>query len=93
MNSIRDVFAHNLRQIRKGRKLTQNQFAEAIRIPLSTLQKYEGGTIPQEESLRELVAKLGVASETELFLDPDLIAHPDPESALAALTKFVMRHK
>lgn len=73
--------------------MTQNLFAEAIKIPLSTLQKYEAGTIPQDASLKELVAKLGLVTETQLFLDPDLVKEPTSKQALAVITKIIEGQK
>lgn len=69
LNTIREVFAHNLKSLRGKRQL--KEVAAAAGIPYRTYQNMENGVIPQEETLRKIALVLGV-SETALFIDPDL---------------------
>lgn len=69
LNTIREVFAHNLRTLRGSRQL--KEVAGAAGIPYRTYQNMENGVIPQEATLQKIALVLGVP-QTSLFLDPDL---------------------
>lgn len=84
MDSIRKVFSYRLKELRGD--LTQEAFSEKIGFKLRTYQSFEAGVVPQKETLAELVKKLGLRSETELFLDPDL-TQPSQAQALEVITK------
>lgn len=91
MESLRKVFAYRLKAAKGTR--TQAEFAEVLEMSLRTYQELEAGNIPQRKTVAKIVEKLGLKSETELFLDPDLIRPPTPEQALKVLEEFVKSRK
>jgi transcriptional regulator with XRE-family HTH domain len=94
LDSIRKVFAFRLREFRGNR--TQDAFAEQLDLSKRTYQELESGNVPQKKTLLKLVKKLGLASETPLFLDPDLGAAQSasvggPHQDLGELIELVMK--
>lgn len=71
MDKIRKVFAFRMRELRGKKK--QVPFCEEIGVPITTYQTWEAGRIPHEDQLENLIEKLGIESETRLFMDPDII--------------------
>lgn len=72
MRTIREVWLKNLRE-KIGEKPYLKGISKESKIPYRSLQNILKGTIPQGPHLARLASYLGLRSETELFLDPDLI--------------------
>lgn len=92
MDSLRKVFAYRLKELRGDE--TQAQFAERLDLSLRTYQELESGNIPQRKTIAKIVERLNLASETALFLDPDLIEkapRPSPEEALDVLAELIRK--
>jgi transcriptional regulator with XRE-family HTH domain len=90
LDSLRKVFAYRLKEFRGDR--TQSDFAEFLDLSLRTYQELEAGNIPQRKTMSKIVERLGLKSETPLFMDPDLIEtapKPTPTEALAVLSEAI----
>lgn len=67
MISLKNKFGKRIRELRKGKKLTQEQFAELISMEPSNISKMECGLhFPQPEKLEKLAKILDVEVQ-ELF--------------------------
>lgn len=61
-------FSRRLAQIRKGKKLTQQQMADTIGIHVSQIKRYESGdTQPSLEVIRKIALALNVSADMLLF--------------------------
>lgn len=94
LNTIGEIFAHNLTELRKARRKRQEDVALLAGIEVRDYQRYEGGQIPSKkpEIQKALAKALGVPLG-RLFLDPDLSDQPSqaqivtPEKALEVLAE------
>lgn len=73
MEYIREILGKNLAILRKGRRLTQQEVADAIGVSQPTYGRWEGGKqwIEDPQSLERLAEFYGVRS-TYFFHDPEL---------------------
>jgi len=61
MISVKKIFAHNLRKIRKERNLTQEQLAEIVETTLKTISDLENEKyLPVSASLDKICEKLNI---------------------------------
>ena len=68
MYNIKEIFASNIKRIRKNRKLTQEQFAEKINMQWKSVVNFEAGrNLANSENLQKICNKLNIAP-SELFL-------------------------
>lgn len=85
MKNIAECLAHNLRRLRKERKMTQEVLAERAGLSLGTIQLIETRKRwPERESVASLAQALGVP-ETSLFVDPEL--RPSVKEAWEIITE------
>lgn len=89
LRTIEEVVAYHLRRLRGDS--TQSEMADILGIPLRTYNALENGQIPRPETRKIIAQKLGI-TETELFLDPDLMRPPTPADALEVLSEFVKKN-
>jgi transcriptional regulator with XRE-family HTH domain len=81
LDSIKEVFASNLRRLRAHR--TQAEMAELLKLPLRTYQRLEAAErFPREGTIKRITAKCG-ASEVDLFQAPGFRPPQTPEALLA----------
>lgn len=65
-----ELFARNLRQLRKSRRLTQSQLAEQLFVSTQAVSKWERGeSSPDISYIRKLTELLQVSSDTLLGID------------------------
>lgn len=83
MKTLEEVFKKNLKRLRGAR--TQAAIAEAADIPLRSYQHAESGIIPQGPNRTAITKALGVSTELELFMDPELRAKPSIRAQLFEL--------
>lgn len=92
LNTIEEVVSFHLRRLRADR--TQAEMAEFLGLPLRSYQALEYGSVPRPETRRIIAEKLGI-TETQLFLDPDLIEEEaakrqvSPDHALFVLRAYI----
>jgi transcriptional regulator with XRE-family HTH domain len=87
-------FSDRLATIRKKRKMTQQQMADAIGIHVSQIKRYESGdTQPSLEVLRKIALALNVSADLLLFDQQE--RGPDDELRLQfeAITRFTPEEK
>lgn len=71
MYDIKQIFANNIKRLRKNRKLTQEQFAEAIGMQWKSVVNFESGrNLANSENLKKICNKLKI-TPAELFLTFD----------------------
>lgn len=91
---LRMSFSDRLATIRKKRKMTQQQMADAIGIHVSQIKRYESGdTQPSLEVLRKIALALNVSADLLLFDQQE--RGPDDELRLQfeAITRFTPEEK
>ncbi len=87
-------FSRRLSQIRKGKKLTQQQMADTINIHVSQIKRYESGdTQPSLEVLRKIALALNISADTLLFDKDDRGASNDFKMQFEALSQFSENEK
>lgn len=68
MYDIKQIFASNIKRVRKNRKLTQEQFAEIINMQWKSVVNFESArNVANSENLQNICNKLDI-SPAELFL-------------------------
>jgi transcriptional regulator with XRE-family HTH domain len=86
LRTIKEVFASNLKELRKKKELTQEQLASLLSIHHSAYSRWETGkVIPQEDAISQLAKALNIP-ESRLFLDTTIIS---PEVAIKVLSDFI----
>lgn len=71
MYDIRQIFAHNIKRLRKSRDLTQEEFAEVIGMQWKSVVNFESGrNLPNSKNLQKICDKLNVHPE-EFFFDSE----------------------
>jgi len=85
-----NVSALRLRMLRKEKKLSQQQVADALGITRTAYNKYESGTSSPSRKLRELMDLFGVSADYLLGRDEDgaKIAH-EPARIESQLRKYL----
>jgi len=68
MYNIKQIFANNIKRLRKNRNLTQEQFAELIGMQWKSVVNFESGrNLANSQNLEKICEKLKVAP-AELFM-------------------------
>ena len=68
MYNIKQIFANNIKRLRKNRNLTQEQFAELIGMQWKSVVNFESGrNLANSQNMEKICAKLKIAP-AELFL-------------------------
>lgn len=68
MYDIKQIFAYNIKRLRKNRQLTQEQFAEKIKMQWKSVVNFEASrNLPNSENLQKICNELNIAP-TELFI-------------------------
>jgi len=87
-------FSRRLSQIRKSKKLTQQQMADTISIHVSQIKRYESGdTQPSLEVLRKIALALNISADTLLFDKDSRGASNDFKMQFEALSQFSENEK
>ena len=63
-------FSAKLKQLRKARKITQEQLAKMINVERSSVGKYETGVLPSMEVLRRISAVFDVSVDYLIGQEP-----------------------
>jgi hypothetical protein len=58
-------------------------------MPWRTYQNMESGNVPQKKTLAQIVKRLGLKSETVLFLDPDFTGEREGSEERRELLDFI----
>lgn len=88
MRTIREVWLKNLRD-KIGEKPYLKGISKDSKIPYRSLQNILKGTIPQGPHLARLAAYLKLQTETELFLDPDLMPKSPASDDFSTRLRFI----
>lgn len=87
-------FSRRLSQIRKGKKLTQQQMADTIGIHVSQIKRYESGdTQPSLEVIRKIALALNISADMLLFDEDERGASDDFKMQFEALSQFSEEEK
>lgn len=82
-------FSRRLAEIRKGKKLTQQQMADTIGIHVSQIKRYESGdTQPSLEVIRKIALALNISADMLLFDEDERGASDDFKMQFEALSQF-----
>lgn len=69
------AFANKLSEIRKNRKLTQQELAEKVGVGISQMRRYEkGSSSPTLEVIKNLAITLGVSTDELIFDNNERVA-------------------
>lgn len=89
MESIRQLLALRMKQLRESKSLTQEKLAERANMAKTHIGHIETGRRwPKPESLEAIAAALGVESK-DLFQEPGNFPKPTPQQALDVLSDFI----
>ena len=86
---FKEKFAKNLRDIRKSRKLTQEQLAELVGVDFRYISLLENAkSFPSCDLIEKLVKALNI-NYSELFVFDEDLSREEIENRLGELIKFI----